>query len=47
MPIVRMLMDAAVLYTVVLFIGLICFVTSNNGVEPVVDMVSPPAHPGP
>lgn len=41
MPIVRMLMDAAVLYTVVLFIGLICFVTSNNGVEPVVDMIMP------
>lgn len=41
MPIVRMLMDAAVLYTVVLFIGLICFVTSNNGVEPEVDMIMP------
>lgn len=41
MPIVRMLVDAAVLYTVVLFIGLICFVTSNNGVEPVVDMIMP------
>ncbi|KAG2752611.1 hypothetical protein P692DRAFT_20319691 [Suillus brevipes Sb2] len=41
MPIVRMLMDAAVLYTVVLFIGLICFVTSNNGVELVVEMIMP------
>jgi hypothetical protein len=40
-PIIRMLVDAAVLYTVVLFIGLICFVTSNNGVEPVVDMIMP------
>ncbi|KAG1766811.1 hypothetical protein EDD22DRAFT_844815 [Suillus occidentalis] len=38
---VRMLMDAAVLYTVVLFIGLICFVISNNRVEPVVDMIMP------
>ncbi|KAG2335839.1 hypothetical protein BDR05DRAFT_985300 [Suillus weaverae] len=40
-PIVRMLVDAAVLYTVVLFIALICFVCSNNGVELVVDMIMP------
>jgi hypothetical protein len=42
MPIVRVLVDAAILYTVVLFIALACFVCLNNGVFVVVDMVIPP-----
>ncbi|KAG2142358.1 hypothetical protein DEU56DRAFT_793714 [Suillus clintonianus] len=41
MPIVRVLLDAAVLYTVVLFIALICFLLSNNGEEPAVDLITP------
>ncbi|KAG2124872.1 hypothetical protein DEU56DRAFT_863148 [Suillus clintonianus] len=41
MPIMRMLVDAAVLYTVVLFTALICFVCSNNGETVVMDMAMP------
>jgi hypothetical protein len=41
MPLVRVLMDTAVLYSVVLFIALICFVCSNNGEVVVLDMVMP------
>ncbi|KAG2142365.1 hypothetical protein DEU56DRAFT_260171 [Suillus clintonianus] len=41
MPIVRVLLDAAVLYTVVLLIALICYLLSNNGMEPAVDMITP------
>jgi hypothetical protein len=45
MPIMRVLVDAAILYTVVLFIALVCFVFLNNGVIVVVDMVIPPFAP--
>ncbi|KAG2340475.1 hypothetical protein BDR05DRAFT_966754 [Suillus weaverae] len=41
MPIIRVLVDAAVLYTVVLFIALVCFVCSSNGEIVVVDMAMP------
>lgn len=41
MPIVRVLVDTAVLYSVVLFIALICFVLSNNGEVVMLDMVMP------
>ncbi|KAG2747200.1 hypothetical protein P692DRAFT_20737735 [Suillus brevipes Sb2] len=41
MPIMRVLVDAAILYTVVLFIALVCFVCLNNGVVVVVDMAMP------
>ncbi|KAG1730543.1 uncharacterized protein EDB91DRAFT_1156941 [Suillus paluster] len=41
MPIVRVLVDAAVLYCVVLFTALICFVIGNNGQDAVVDMAMP------
>ncbi|KAG2142380.1 hypothetical protein DEU56DRAFT_911083 [Suillus clintonianus] len=41
MPIVRVLLDAAVLYTVVLFIALICYLLSNNGEEPALEMITP------
>ncbi|KAG2111464.1 hypothetical protein DEU56DRAFT_935978 [Suillus clintonianus] len=41
MPIVRMLVDAAVLYSVVLFSLLICFVCSNNGESVLTDLVVP------
>ncbi|KAG1805442.1 uncharacterized protein BJ212DRAFT_866514 [Suillus subaureus] len=41
MPIVRVLVDAAVLYSVALFITLICFLCSNNGEYVMVDMVMP------
>lgn len=38
MPILRVLLDSAVLYTAVLFPALVCFLYSNTG-EVVVDMV--------
>ncbi|KAG1718235.1 hypothetical protein EDB19DRAFT_1888061 [Suillus lakei] len=41
MPIVHVLVDAAVLYSVALFTRLICFVYKNNGQEVLVDMVMP------
>ncbi|KAG2142366.1 hypothetical protein DEU56DRAFT_733896 [Suillus clintonianus] len=41
MPIVRVLLDAAVLYTAALLIALICYLLSNNGMEPPVDMITP------
>ncbi|KAG1728770.1 hypothetical protein EDB19DRAFT_1913639 [Suillus lakei] len=41
MPTIRVLVDAAVLYTVTLFTALICFVCSNNGETAVVDMAMP------
>ncbi|KAG1886627.1 hypothetical protein F4604DRAFT_1722661 [Suillus subluteus] len=41
MPIVRVLVDTAVLYSVVLFIALICFVCTNNGEVVVLDMIMP------
>ncbi|KAG2344916.1 hypothetical protein BDR05DRAFT_860518, partial [Suillus weaverae] len=41
MPIVHILADAAVFYSVALFARLICFVYSNNGEEVLVDMVMP------
>lgn len=41
MPIVRVLVDAAVLYSVALFIALICYLCSNNGEDVMVDMVMP------
>jgi hypothetical protein len=42
MPIVRILVDATILYSVALFIRLMCFVYNNNGEEVLVDMVIPP-----
>lgn len=39
MPILRVLVDSAVLYTAVLFPALICFLFSNTGEVVVVDMV--------
>lgn len=41
MPIVRVLVDAAVLYSVALLTALICFLFSNNGDYVMVDMVMP------
>ncbi|KAG2130166.1 uncharacterized protein EDB93DRAFT_1332144 [Suillus bovinus] len=41
MPIVHVLVDAAILYSVALIAVLICFLCSNNGVYIVVDMVVP------
>lgn len=41
MPIVRVLVDTAILYSVVLFIALICFVCTNNGEVVVLDMIMP------
>lgn len=41
MPIVRVVIDSCVLYSVVLFIALICFVCSNNGELVIVDMLIP------
>lgn len=38
-PLMHVLMDTAVLYSVVLFIALICFVCSNNGEVVMLDMV--------
>jgi hypothetical protein len=43
MPIVRVLIDAAILYSAALLTALILFVSGNNGQDAVVDMVSPPA----
>ncbi|KAG1730443.1 hypothetical protein EDB19DRAFT_1856249 [Suillus lakei] len=40
-PIVRVLVDAAVLYSVALFTRLICFIYNNNGQEVLADMVMP------
>lgn len=41
MPIVRILVDATVLYSLALFIRLMCFICNNNGEEILVDMVVP------
>ncbi|KAG2118307.1 hypothetical protein DEU56DRAFT_930506 [Suillus clintonianus] len=41
MPILRVLVDSTVLYSVVLFTALMCFVFSNNGVVVVMDMGMP------
>ncbi|KAG2040424.1 hypothetical protein BDR03DRAFT_948691 [Suillus americanus] len=41
MPIARVLVDAAVLYSVALVITLICFICSNNGEYVMVDLVMP------
>ncbi|KAG1778903.1 hypothetical protein EV702DRAFT_1217905 [Suillus placidus] len=41
MPVVRVLIDTAFLYSAVLFTALICFVLSNNGEVVVLDMVMP------
>ncbi|KAG1744860.1 hypothetical protein EDB19DRAFT_1632608 [Suillus lakei] len=41
MPIVRVLVDAAALYSVVLFSLLLCFVTRNNGESVLTDLVMP------
>ncbi|KAG2069392.1 hypothetical protein BDR04DRAFT_1021748 [Suillus decipiens] len=41
MPILRALVDSAVLYSAFLFSALICFLYSNNGVIVVVDMAMP------
>ncbi|KAG1724546.1 hypothetical protein EDB19DRAFT_1644536 [Suillus lakei] len=41
MPIVRILVDAAALYSVVLFSLLICFLTGNNGESVLTDLVMP------
>jgi len=42
MPILRVLMDAAVLYSLVLLSMLVCFVLKNNGQYVVLDMVISP-----
>jgi len=42
MSILRVLVDAALLYSAVLFTTLICFVYSNNGQYIMLDMVIPP-----
>jgi len=44
MPILRLLVDSAVLYTAVLFPALICFLYSNTGEVVVVDMVISPVN---
>lgn len=41
MPLVRILVDAAVLYSVVLFSLLICFLSGNNGESVLTDLVMP------
>ncbi|KAG1896574.1 uncharacterized protein F5891DRAFT_1192923 [Suillus fuscotomentosus] len=41
MPIVRVLADSAILYSVTLLSALICFVEANNGQYVVVDMITP------
>ncbi|KAG2137927.1 hypothetical protein DEU56DRAFT_343655 [Suillus clintonianus] len=41
MPIVRILVDAAVLYSIVLFSLLICFLSGNNGEGVLTDLVMP------
>ncbi|KAG1848098.1 hypothetical protein DFJ58DRAFT_476131 [Suillus subalutaceus] len=41
MPIARVLIDAAVLYSVALLITLICFICSNNGEYVMLDLVMP------
>lgn len=41
MPIVRVLVDAAILYSLALVIALICFLCSNNGEFVMVDLVIP------
>jgi len=40
MPILRVLIDAALLYSATLFTALLCFVNSNNGQYVVLDMVN-------
>jgi hypothetical protein len=42
MPILRVLMDSAILYSVALFTLLICYVCSNDGEVVIADMVIPP-----
>lgn len=41
MPIIRVLVDAAILYSVSLFSALVCFTTSNNGQYIMLDMIMP------
>lgn len=41
MPIVRVLMDAAILYSVTLLSALVCFVKANNGQYVILDMIMP------
>ncbi|KAG2347121.1 hypothetical protein BDR05DRAFT_1043978 [Suillus weaverae] len=41
MPIIRVLMDAAILYSATLIVTLICFLCSNNGQMVLVDMAVP------
>lgn len=41
MPIVRVLMDAAILYSVTLLSALVCFVEANNGQYVILDMIMP------
>lgn len=45
MPIVRVLMDSAILYSVALLTALICYVCSNDGEVTIADMVIPPQTP--
>lgn len=40
MPVLRVLVDAAILYSATLFTALLCFVNSNNGQYVLLDMVS-------
>ena len=39
LPILRVLIDAAALYSAALFTALVCFVNANNGQYVVLDMV--------
>ncbi|KAG0707141.1 hypothetical protein DFH29DRAFT_797176 [Suillus ampliporus] len=41
MPLVRVLVDAAILYSVSLLLALVCFVKSNNGQYVMLDMIMP------
>jgi hypothetical protein len=41
MPVIYVLVDAAVLYSVALVTALICFLCSNNGESVMVDLVIP------
>jgi len=40
MPVFRVLIDAAILYSATLFTALVCFVNANNGQFVVLDMVN-------
>jgi len=45
MHILRLLMDAAILYSVAIFIGIVCFCLESNGEIVMFYMVIPPLRP--